>query len=241
MNQNEKDYLSINEMESADVSRTFMSKVFLWMCIALGITALTAFLSASSPAFFYMLINSQTGRMSLLGWVVTLAPLILVFVMSARIDRMSKGTMTAIFVLYSVLMGMSLSFIFLAYSSAVIVKTFLITAGMFGVMAVAGFTTKTDLTKFGKIMFMGLIGLIIATLVNLFTKSAMFDYVISFIGVLIFTGLTAFDVQKLKQIGATNLGENDTVTKIAIWGALSLYLDFINLFLYLLRIFGSRD
>lgn len=188
-----------------------------------------------------MLINSQTGRMSLLGWVVTLAPLILVFVMSARIDRMSKGTMTAIFVLYSVLMGMSLSFIFLAYSSAVIVKTFLITAGMFGVMAVAGFTTKTDLTKFGKIMFMGLIGLIIATLVNLFTKSAMFDYVISFIGVLIFTGLTAFDVQKLKQIGTTNLGENDTVTKIAIWGALSLYLDFINLFLYLLRIFGSRD
>lgn len=240
MNQNEKDYLSINEMESVEMSRTFMSKVFLWMCIALGITALTAFLSASSPAFFNMLI-APTGKMSLLGWVVTLAPLILVFVMSARLDRMSKGTMTAIFVLYSVLMGMSLSFIFLAYSSAVIVKTFLITAGMFGVMAVAGFTTKTDLTKFGRIMFMGLIGLIIATLVNLFTKSAMFDYVISFIGVLIFTGLTAYDVQKLKQIGAADMGENDTMTKIAIYGALSLYLDFINLFLYLLRIFGSRD
>ena len=240
MNQNEKDYLSINEMESVEMSRTFMSKVFLWMCIALGITALTAFLSASSPAFFNMLI-APTGKMSLLGWVVTLAPLILVFVMSARVDRMSKGTMTAIFVLYSVLMGMSLSFIFLAYSSAVIVKTFLITAGMFGVMAVAGFTTKTDLTKFGRIMFMGLIGLIIATLVNFFTKSAMFDYVISFIGVLIFTGLTAYDVQKLKQIGAADMGENDTMTKIAIYGALSLYLDFINLFLYLLRIFGSRD
>ena len=240
MNQNEKDYLSINEMESVEMSRTFMSKVFLWMCIALGITALTAFISASSPAFFNMLI-APTGKMSLLGWVVTLAPLILVFVMSARLDRMSKGTMTAIFVLYSVLMGMSLSFIFLAYSSAVIVKTFLITAGMFGVMAVAGFTTKTDLTKFGRIMFMGLIGLIIATLVNLFTKSAMFDYVISFIGVLIFTGLTAYDVQKLKQIGAADMGENDTMTKIAIYGALSLYLDFINLFLYLLRIFGSRD
>lgn len=240
MNQNEKDYLSINEMESVEMSRTFMSKVFLWMCIALGITALTAFLSASSPAFFNMLI-APTGKMSLLGWVVTLAPLILVFVMSARLDRMSKGTMTAIFVLYSVLMGMSLSVIFLAYSSAVIVKTFLITAGMFGVMAVAGFTTKTDLTKFGRIMFMGLIGLIIATLVNLFTKSAMFDYVISFIGVLIFTGLTAYDVQKLKQIGAADMGENDTMTKIAIYGALSLYLDFINLFLYLLRIFGSRD
>lgn len=240
MNQNEKNYLNINEMESADVSRTFISKVFLWMCIALGITALTAFISASSPAFFSMLFT-QDGRMSLLGWVVTLAPLILVFVMSARVDRMSKGTMTAIFVLYSVLMGMSLSFIFFAYSSAVIVKTFLITAGMFGVMAIAGFTTKTDLTKFGRIMFMGLIGLIIATLVNLFTKSAMFDYIISFIGVLIFTGLTAFDVQKLKQIGTMNMGENDTVTKIAIYGALSLYLDFINLFLYLLRIFGSRD
>ena len=240
MNQNEKDYLSINEMESVEMSRTFMSKVFLWMCIALGITALTAFLCASSPAFFNMLI-APTGKMSLLGWVVTLAPLILVFVMSARVDRMSKGTMTAIFVLYSILMGMSLSFIFLAYSSAIIVKTFLITAGMFGVMAVAGFTTKTDLTKFGRIMFMGLIGLIIATLVNFFTKSAMFDYVISFIGVLIFTGLTAYDVQKLKQIGAADMGENDTVTKIAIYGALSLYLDFINLFLYLLRIFGSRD
>lgn len=241
MNQNERNYQNFIEIESAEVSRSFMSKVFLWMFVALGVTALTAYVCASSASFFSLFFNSVTGSMSILGWVITFAPLILVFVMSARIDRMSKSAMTGIFVLYSVLMGMSLSFIFWAYTSASIVKTFLVTAGMFGVMAVAGFTTKTDLTKFGHIMMMGLVGIIIATLVNFFTKSAAMDYVISMIGVLIFTGLTAYDVQKLKQIGAMSSADEESMSKMVLFGALSLYLDFINLFLYLLRIFGNRD
>lgn len=241
MNQNERNYQNFIEIESAEVSRSFMSKVFLWMFVALGVTALTAYVCASSASFFSLFFNSVTGSMSILGWVITFAPLILVFVMSARIDRMSKSAMTGIFVLYSVLMGMSLSFVFWAYTSASIVKTFLVTAGMFGVMAVAGFTTKTDLTKFGHIMMMGLVGIIIATLVNFFTKSAAMDYVISMIGVLIFTGLTAYDVQKLKQIGAMSSADEESMSKMVLFGALSLYLDFINLFLYLLRIFGNRD
>ena len=145
------------------------------------------------------------------------------------------------YVIYSILMGMSLSFIFVIYTEASIFKTFLIAASMFGVMAVVGYTTKTDLTKFGSILLMALIGVIIATIVNFFMNSDGLDYIISIVGVLIFTGLTAFDVQKIKQIGNAGINDGDVMAKITIHAALTLYLDFINLFLYLLRIFGSRD
>jgi hypothetical protein len=148
--------------------------------------------------------------------------------------------MVLIFVVYSILMGASLSFIFLAFTGASIAKTFVITSGMFGVMAVVGYTTKTDLTKFGSIMFMGLIGLIIASVVNMFMQSDTMDYIISFIGVLVFTGLTAYDVQALKRIGAGATAETESTRKLTIMGALKLYLDFINLFLFLLRFFGDR-
>jgi len=170
------------------------------------------------------------------------APLILVLVMSGGANRMSASSLLLIFILFSVLMGASLSFILLAYTGASIAKTFVITSGMFGVMAVVGYTTKTDLTKFGSIMFMGLIGIIIASLVNMFMHSGTMDYIISFLGVLIFTGLTAYDVQKIKRIGAQVDGysTNDNVRKLMLFGALSLYLDFINLFLFLLRFFGNR-
>jgi hypothetical protein len=154
---------------------------------------------------------------------------------------MAASTMLLVFVLYSVLMGASLSFIFLAYTGASIAKTFVITSAMFGFMGFVGYTTKTDLSKFGSIMMMGLVGIIIASVVNMFMRSGTMDYIISFIGVLIFTGLTAYDVQKLKRIGAGISGENETTRKLTIMGALTLYLDFINLFLFLLRFFGNRN
>jgi FtsH-binding integral membrane protein len=156
------------------------------------------------------------------------------------INRLSLTTATLLFILYSVINGATLSVIFLGYSQTVIAKTFLITAGMFGAMSVFGYVTKQDLSGIGKILFMALIGLIIATIVNLFVKSSMFDMVLSYIGVVIFVGLTAWDTQKIKQMLLMADGMDEGVQKIALMGALSLYLDFINLFLYLLRIFGGN-
>jgi len=219
--------------------KTYLSGVFMWMFLALGITAATAWLFATTPSLMSMLIT-ETGSMSIMGWVVLLAPLGLVLWLSAGINRMAASTMVLVFVAFSMLMGASLSFIFLAYTGASIAKTFVITAGMFGTMAVVGYTTKTDLTKFGSLMMMGLVGIIIASVVNIFTQSSTMDYIISFIGVLVFTGLTAYDVQKLKRIGSQITEENETVRKLTIMGALTLYLDFINLFLFLLRFFGNR-
>jgi FtsH-binding integral membrane protein len=226
--------------QTQPIAKTFLSGVFMWMFLAMAITAATAWTFATTPALISILINPETGGMSIMGWVVMLAPLGLVLLMSAGFQRLSASTMVLVFVLYSVLMGASLSFIFLAYTGASIAKTFVITSAMFGVMAVVGYTTKTDLSKFGSIMFMGLIGIIIASVVNMFMRSETMDYIISFIGVLIFTGLTAYDVQKLKRIGAGVGAENETSRKLTIMGALTLYLDFINLFLFLLRFFGDR-
>lgn len=225
--------------QSLPMARTYLSGVFMWMFLALGITAATAWLFATTPSLIGMLIT-ETGSMSIMGWVVMLAPLGLVLWLSAGINRMAASTMVLVFILFSVLMGASLSFIFLAYTGASIAKTFVITAGMFGTMAIVGFTTKTDLTKFGSLMFMGLIGIIIASLVNMFMQSSTMDYIISFIGVLVFTGLTAYDVQKLKRIGSQITLESESARKMTIMGALTLYLDFINLFLFLLRFFGNR-
>ena len=222
------------------LAKTYLAGVFMWMFLAMAITAATAWLFASSPNLMMMLINPETGSMSIGGWIAMLAPLGLVMWMSAGFQRMSASTMVLVFVGYSVLMGVSLSFIFLAYTGASIAKTFLITSGMFGTMAVLGYTTKTDLTKFGSIMFMGLIGIIIASVVNMFMHSSTMDYIISFGGVLIFTGLTAYDVQKLKRIGSQVTQNDDMSRKLTIMGALTLYLDFINLFLFLLRFFGNR-
>jgi len=222
------------------LAKTYLAGVFMWMFLAMAITAATAWLFASSPNLMMMLINPETGSMSIGGWIAMLAPLGLVMWMSAGFQRMSASTMVLVFVGYSVLMGVSLSFIFLAYTGASIAKTFLITSGMFGTMAVLGYTTKTDLTKFGSIMFMGLIGIIIASVVNMFMHSSTMDYIISFGGVLIFTGLTAYDVQKLKRIGSQVTQNDEMSRKLTIMGALTLYLDFINLFLFLLRFFGNR-
>ena len=226
------------EFETVAVAKTFHSGVFMWMFLALGITAATAYLVATTDTLLDLLRNEN--GMTILGWVVLFAPLGLVLLMSARFQKMSASTMVLLFVLYSLLMGASLSFVFSVYSDASIATTFVITSGMFGVMAVVGYTTKTDLTKFGSIMFMGLIGIIIASVVNMFLRSGTMDYIISFIGVLVFTGLTAYDVQKLKRIGAGIGQESEAARKLTIMGALTLYLDFINLFLFLLRFFGNR-
>lgn len=225
---------------SADQVKAFLTNVFTYMAGALSITGIVAYWFASSDALMSSLVNMQTGGMTFLGYAVMFAPLIFVLVMSFSFNRLSSFTLLLLFIAYSAIMGMSLSFIFLAYTAASITSTFFITAATFGTMAVVGYTTKQDLTKFGSILTMALIGLVIAMLINMFLGSAMMDYVISCIGVLIFTGLTAYDVQKLKRIGSGVEYGTESNNKLAIMGALNLYLDFVNLFLFLLRLFGDR-
>jgi len=204
------------------------------MGIALAITAFTSWYFASSPSLMGALFLEGTG-MTILGWIVMLSPIGFVLAMSMGFQKFSSGTLTLLFGAYSVIMGMSLSFILMIYTASSIFQTFAVTAGMFGLMAILGYTTKTDLTKFGSILIMGLFGIIIASVVNMFLGSAMMDYIISFIGVLVFTGLTAYDVQKLKRIGAGIQFGTEPAKKLVIMGALTLYLDFVNLFLFLLR------
>ena len=188
------------------------------------------------------LINTDYG-LNALGYIVMFAPLGFVLLMSFGYSKLSAPVLVLLFVIYSALNGISFSFILLSYTSGTVLACFLSAAAMFGIMAFMGYTTKHDLTKFGRILIMGLIGIIVASLINLFMGSSSLDYLISFLGVMIFTGLTAYDVQKLKNIGAgiqyADVPASD-VKKVSILGALNLYLDFINLFLFLLRLFGGR-
>lgn len=221
--------------------RTFLSHVFAYMATALVISGVLAWLFGTNAELFSILRDAVTGRPTMLGWVVMLAPLGLVFLMGGMVEKMSGGVLLAVFILYSALTGMSLSYIFWIYNLASVGKVFFMSAGLFGIMAVAGYTTKTDLTKLGSILFIGLIGIVIASLVNLFMGSSTMDYVISIIGVIVFTGLTAYDMQRLKRLGDVVGTGTEAAQKMALMGALSLYLDFINLFLMLLRLFGRRD
>ena len=220
-----------------DASTVFLAKVFNWMAIGLGLTGLIAYLTAQS-GLAIAIVGSP------IFFILILAELGMVFFLSARIDKIQPGTATGLFVGYSVLNGLTLSAIFLAYTKASIGGTFLITAGMFGAMAVYGLVTKRDLSGMGSFMFMGLIGIIIASIVNIFLKSSALYWSISVIGVLVFVGLTAYDVQKIKHMGEQGIMEQGeaAIRKGSIIGALALYLDFINLFLMLLRFFGgARD
>lgn len=214
---------------------TLMRKVFIWMALALVITGVTAYGVATTPSLLIAIVTNKA-----LFWGLIIAELALVFAVSGAINRLSLATATLLFVLYSVVNGATLSVIFLAYSMPAIIQTFFITAGTFGVMALVGYTTKTDLTSLGKLLFMALIGLVIATVVNMFVGSTGFDYILSYVGVLIFVGLTAYDTQKIKQMCMQAPDAGEHMQKLALLGALSLYLDFINLFLYLLRIFGNN-
>lgn len=236
MNFNELNNQSTVYVDST-LQTTTMRHVFTWMFGALGITALTAMLVAKSSLIYTMIMNPG------LLWGLIIAELALVFILSARIGKMSFFTSSLLFTIYSILNGVTLSSIFIVYTMTSIAATFFITAGMFGAMALWGYFTKKDLSKWGSIFFMLLIGLILATVVNLFLRSDAMGFIISIVGVIIFTGLTAFDVNKIKQMLAQTQGleEGDVVRKVALMGALTLYLDFINLFLYLLRFFGRRD
>lgn len=214
-----------------------MRKVYVWMTLALVLTGITAYGVASSPSL--MMTIYQTPAIM---WGLIIAELAIVIAISAAINRLSLTTATLLFVLYSVLNGATLSLIFAVYTMSSIANVFFITAGTFGVMAAYGYFTKRDLSSWGKLLLMALIGLIIATLVNIFlVKSSGFDLILSYAGVLIFVGLTAYDTQKIKQMLAMQTDMDEGAQKVALLGALSLYLDFINLFLYLLRIFGRRE
>lgn len=222
------------EIVSSSTFSTLMRKVYTWMALALAITGFTAYYVASSPAIMQAIFSNR-----ILFWGLLIGELALVWIVSASINRLSLTTATAMFILYSVLNGVTLSFIFLTYTMTSITTVFFITAGTFAAMSLYGFFTKTDLSKMGQIMIMALIGLIIATIVNLFVKSSGLTMILSYIGVLIFVGLTAWDTQKIKQMLQMASDTGEAAQKIALMGALSIYLDFINLFLYLLRIFGS--
>ncbi|WP_337395676.1 Bax inhibitor-1/YccA family protein [Prevotella sp.] len=212
-----------------------MRKVFVWMTLALAITGLTAYGVATSPAILSLIFSSKVTFFGLI-----IAEFALVFAISGAINRLSLSTATMLFILYSVINGATLSSIFFAFSVATISKVFFITAGTFGAMALVGYTTKTDLTSMGKLLFMALLGIIIASVVNMFVASSGLDLILSYVGVLVFVGLTAYDTQKIKQMCQTAPDAGESAQKLALIGALSLYLDFINLFLYLLRIFGNN-
>ena len=213
-----------------------MRKVYLWMTMALVITGLCAWGTATSPAMVQLVFGNRAAI-----WVLLLAELGLVFYTTARINRLSLTTATTLFIIYSALNGVTLSSIFMVYAMTSIAKVFFITAGTFGVMALYGSVTKTDLSRFGNLFLMALLGLIIASVANLFFKSSGFDLILSYIGVVLFVGLTAWDSQQIKRALSMQAGLDETAQKVALLGALELYLDFINLFLYLLRIFGRSD
>mgnify|MGYP002624990373 FL=1 len=213
-----------------------MRKVYVWMTLALVITGVTAYGVANSPGLMMAIVTNR-----LLFWGLIIAEFGLVVAISAAINRLSLTTATLLFVLYSVINGATLSFIFAIYTMSSIASVFFITAGTFAVMAVIGYTTKKDLTSMGKILLMALIGIIIATVVNIFLKSTGLEMIVSYLGVLIFVGLTAYDSQKIKQMLLMAPDAGEGAQKLALLGALSLYLDFVNLFIYLLRIFGRRE
>jgi FtsH-binding integral membrane protein len=222
------------EQARQQASTVFLAKVFNWMAAGLGLTGIIAFVTANT-GIAQLIIGSP------LFFILIIAELGLVFYLSARIQKIQASTATNLFLGYSMLNGLTISVIFLAYTSTSIAATFFITAGMFGSMAVYGLVTKRDLSGWGSFLFMGLIGIIIAMIVNIFLQSSNLYWIISILGVLIFTGLTAYDVQKIKRMGEEGImaqGEQ-AITKGAIMGALALYLDFINLFLMLLRFFGG--
>lgn len=232
-------------METNEITKTFtrsvaqaslFRSVYVWITLALVITGFTALYVAKSYTLLNLMLQNQMAF-----WGVLIAELGLVFYMSARINRISFTTATILFIVYSILNGVTMSMLFLIYTMSSIATTFFVTAGTFGAMAVFGYATKKDLTRIGNLCIMGVIGLIIASLVNMFLHNSMMDLIISYVGVLLFVGLTAYDSQKIKQmLSGEDIEVNETTQKIALMGALTLYLDFINLFLYLLRILGDR-
>lgn len=238
MNYNNQQYMTPPPSKQAVVSQTnsVLKRVYVRMFIGLLISAFCALGVASSPAAINFIFGSK-----IVFWGMWIAMIAMAWIIPARLTRMSTGTCLLLFCIFAALMGCSLASVFLAFRIGTIVYTFFITAGVFGAMSVYGYFTKSDLSKMGTYMIMGLIGLMIAMLVNIFMKSSGLEWIISIVGVLLFVGLTAWDTQMVKRLAAANL-EPSMADKLATMGALNLYLDFINLFLFLLRIFGAgRD
>lgn len=227
------------------IAKNFMANVFLWMFAALAISAFCAYIFANNASLMGYLLHQTSKGVGLngLGYIVMLAPIGFVLLMSFAFNRLSAPALIIMFIAFAAVMGISLSFTLLAYTSSSVIGCFAAASAMFGIMAVMGYTTDKDLTSFGRILTMGLFGIVIASVINMFIGSGPLDYLISIVGVAVFTGLTAYDVQTLKRIGAGMEYEGTTtaqVSKLSIMGALRLYLDFINLFLMLLRLFGGR-
>lgn len=227
-----------------DTTRAFLARVFTYMGLAMVISGIGAWAFANVPALSEIIRTAGpkpgTFKPTGIGWVVAFAPLALVFLMGGMVNRLSGSALLGIFILYAALTGMGLSTIFLVYTGASITNIFVVSALLFGAMATLGYTTKTDLTKLGSILMIGLIGIVIASVVNIFLGSSTMGFVISMISVVIFTGLTAYDMQRLKGMAGFVVNGTELAQKMALMGALSLYLDFLNLFLALLRLFGNR-
>ena len=230
-------YVNERDLQASLAFPALMRKVYLWMTLALVITAITAYGVATSPAAIQFILGN---RIVFFGLII--AEFALVLAVGGMINRLSITTATLLFTLYSVVNGATLSIILLAYTQESVTQVFFITAGTFAAMSAVGYLTKRDLSSVGRILFMALIGLIIATVVNIFWKNSGFMAILNYLGVLIFVGLTAYDTQKIKNMLLTAEDGGEVGQKMALLGALTLYLDFINLFLYLLRILGkSRD
>lgn len=226
-----KDKLGIKSYQAL-----FITKVYNWMALALFITGLVSYFVASSPQLINIIIGSKFVFYGLL-----IGELLLVIYLTRSIQKLSQNMVIAGFLLYALLNGLTMSFIFLVYTSNSIATTFYVTAGTFGAMSLYGYYTKKDLTSIGNIAIMGLIGIIIASIVNMFLQNDMMYWIITYLGVAIFVGLTAYDTQKLKNLGSQGFVNDESMEKTSILGALTLYLDFINMFLFLLRIFGNRN
>jgi FtsH-binding integral membrane protein len=233
------EYKNVIQINDADSSRRFIASVFLWMFVALGVSAVSAYIFANTPALFETLINPVTGPTGL-AYVIMFAPLAFILLIRFGLNKISYPVLALLFIAYATVTGISLSFILLAFTASSVLGVFITSSLVFGIMAIAGYTTHTDLTKFGSILIMFLIGIVIASLVNMFIHSSGLDMLISYIGVAVFVGLTAYDVQKLKNIGAGLEYGEASYKKMALMGGLTLYLDFVNLFIMLLRVFGRR-
>jgi FtsH-binding integral membrane protein len=229
-------YVSSAQNAQSGAVSVLLKSVYMQMAAALTVTGIVAYFLSASPAFWQML--AENGA---IVWISIIAQLGLVVWLSARLHALSMGAATLLFILYSVLMGITMSSIFVVYTMSSIASTFFITAGTFLVMSILGYTTRLDLSRLGSMLLMALIGIIIASVVNIFMHSETLYWIISYAGVLIFVGLTAYDTQEIKMMLAQHGTADDMGHKYALLGALTLYLDFVNLFLHLLRILGNRE
>lgn len=225
---------AVSQAEFSEGLRKHMLRVYNYMTGGLALTGIIAYVVSQTPSVFYATMNTP------LRWVIMLAPLAIVFFFAARIHKMSFGAAQATFWVFSAIMGLSLSYIFVLYTGASVARVFFITAGAFAGLSLFGYTTKKDISGWGSFLFIGLIGIIIAMIVNLFMASPALQFAISIIGVLIFAGLTAYDTQRIKEEYSEGYG-HEAIGKLAIWGALKLYLDFLNMFLFMMQLFGNRN